>query len=523
MPLRHNVPALSGWPAPVVRLLHRLLVMLLMAGTVPALAGEGPDPQVSVQLSETRPYVQQTVILRLRVSHSTAVTGLDVEAVQARDFILEELTGPPQTTRQSGPQQMTSDFVYALTPLTSGTLDLPPLQVHVAQDGTATDGAQAVPQVLSPGSEPPGLEVQALPRDTDAQLPLYALEVALRFDPRQRLQVGQPFEVSIVQQAAGAAGERLSDATALLKHPDFRLYPGQSRTSSRLSRNGQRLQGQRIDTLTLVPLRDGQLQLPAITLPWWDVTRGTAAQASWPEMPVQVRPEPGSVAAQPTVSPPGPGSGVALWQVIIGTVLAFAAGWWLRGRRGETAAGGRQPRWSGLLHGLRRRFVAAWQRRPVRQRSSSGRAGRRATGGMPGMALRRPIAGVGRFAAQLPKPLVPWLETARLRKHVEEATDVAALRQCLLAWGSEVLGLPTHTPLMELGRTLVKAYPQVDGARLSRLLAELDASLYGAALAPNLGVWKQAFGDELGHVGMHKPFRVSPQRHHQGLPVLNPG
>jgi hypothetical protein len=139
------------------------------------------------------------------------------------------------------------------------------------------------------------------------------------------------------------------------------------------------------------------------------------------------------------------------------------------------------------------------------------------------MALRRPIAGVGRFAAQLPKPLVPWLETARLRKHVEEATDVAALRQCLLAWGSEVLGLPTHTPLMELGRILVKAYPQVDGARLSRLLAELDASLYGAALAPNLGVWKQAFGDELGHVGMHKPFRVSPQRHHQGLPVLNPG
>jgi hypothetical protein len=217
--------------------------------------------------------VQQTVILRLRVSHSTAVTGLDVEPVQARDFILEELTGPPRTTRQSGPQQMTSDFVYALTPLTSGTLDLPPLRVHVAQDGAATEGAQAVPQVVSPGSEPPGLEVQALPGDSDAQLPLYALEVALRFDPRQRLQVGQPFEVSIVQQAAGAAGERLSDATALLKHPDFRIYPGQSHTSSRLVRNGQLLQGQRIDTLTLVPLRDGQLQLPAITLPWWDVTR----------------------------------------------------------------------------------------------------------------------------------------------------------------------------------------------------------------------------------------------------------
>ena len=136
--------------------------------------------------------------------------------------------------------------------------------------------------------------------------------------------------------------------------------------------------------------------------------------------------------------------------------------------------------------------------------------------------LDRQVEVVGRFVAQLPGPLVPWIETARLKKHIEAAASVTELRQCLLAWGSEVLGLPAHTTLMELGRILVKAYPKVNDAGISRLLAELDASLYGAARSPNLVAWKQAFMSELGHVGKHKPFRASPLRH-QGLPVLNPG
>lgn len=527
--LYHGLTAPTGPSASVMRRLFRLLAVLFMAGSIQVFAGETAEPQLSVQLSESRPYLQQTVILRLRVSHSPAVTELDVEPLQAGDFILEPLAGPPRTTHRSGPQQMTTDFVYALTPLSSGTLTLPPLQVRAGQDGTAGNGGQAVKRVVSVGSEPVSLEVLPVPGDADAPLPLYALDVSLRVNPRQRLQVGQPFEVSIVQQASGASGERLSNAVALLEpHPDFRIYPGQSRTSVRLSRNGQLLQGQRIDTLTLVPLRDGQLQLPSLELPWWDVTRGREAQASWQGMPLQVWPEPGSVTAQAAVTPDNTGSAVVLWQVIIGMVLAFAGGWWLRGhyRPGETGKAGMAVlvRWAGTLRRLQQLALAAWHQRPVRARRRSARLrhGKRAATDRTGTLFHRQAETVGRVVSQLPKPLAPWLETARLRKHFETATSIAELRQCLLAWGSEVLGLPAHTTLMQLGRTLAMAYPKVDGMRISRLLAELDAALYGAARSPNLAAWKQAFMEELGHVGMRKPFRVSPQRH-QGLPVLNPG
>jgi hypothetical protein len=514
-------------------MLRRLLILLLMAGSLPAFAVETAGLQLEVQLSEPRPYEQQTVLLRLRVSHSPAVTTLYVEPVNAGDFTLEMLAGPPRTTRPSGPQRMTTDFVYALTPLSSGSITVPPLQVRAVEEGGSGTDEPQVPAVIHLDSEPLGLEVQPLPEDAGARLPLYALDVTLRYDPRQRLQVGQPFEVSIVQEAVGASGERLSDAAALLAHPDFRVYPGQSRTSSRLVRNGQLLQGQRIDTLTLVPLRDGQLQLPSIALPWWDASRGHADQASLPGRPVQVRPEPGSAAAAAVIpqaralSTTGNGLATPLWKIMAGLLIAFAAGWWLRGRcqRREVASEESQPRWRGLLQRLQQRTMAIWHGwRPSRERGEPkpAESAPKATG-KAGAAFRRQAEAVGRLAARLPRPLSPWLETARLRKELEAAADATALRQCLLAWGSEVLGLPAYSTLKELGQTLARAYPQVDGVRINALLAELDASLYGARLAPELAAWKEALSNELDGLGARRPFRSVATHHYHGLPALNPG
>ena len=516
-----------------LRQLRRLLLLLFLAGPLPAFAVETGGLQLEVQLSESRPYEQQTVLLRLRVSHSAAVTTLDVEPVHAGDFTLEPLAGPPRTTRPSGPQRMTTDFVYALTPLVSGPITVPPLQVRaVEEQGGGTEEPQA-PAVIHLKSEPLGLEVQRIPDDAGARLPLYALDVTLRHDPRQRLQVGQPFEVSIVQKAVGASGERLSDAAALLAHPDFRVYPGQSHTSSRMIRNGQLLQGQRIDTLTLVPLREGQLQLPSIELPWWDASRGRAEQASLPGRPVQVRPEPGSAAAAAVVpqaralSTAGNGLATPLWQIMVGPLFAFTAGWWLRGRcqRRGAASDGKQPRWRGLMQRLRQRALAIRQVwRPARERREPEpmESDPKFTGKAVAT-LQRQAEAVGRTAARMSRPLAPWLETARLRKELEAAADAPALRQSLLAWGSEVLGLPPYSTLRELGQTLARAYPQLDVTRTNALLAELDASLYGARLVPELAAWKEALSRELDRLGARRPFRRVASHHHHGLPALNPG
>jgi len=531
--IRRNNPfppfARPGIPSPLW--LQGVIAWLLMMAAIQAVAANPPDLRAGLQLDETRPFAQQTVMLRLRISHSPAVTELKVDPVQPTDFTLKLMASPPRTTRMSGPQQMTSDFVYALTPLSGGALRLPPMTVRARLDGATPDNAQASPRELSASSEPLSLEVQALPDDARALLPLYALDVTLQYDKRQRLQVGVPVEVSIVQNAAGSAGERLSNATELLKSGDFRVYPGKSETSNRLMRNGQLLLGQRIDTLTLVPLHDGRLQLPAISLSWWDIGRGHTAQASWPGESLQIRPEPGAapapaaVAPQPDLTVTARGGMTPPWQAVIGMIFAFAVGWWLRGRclSGETAGTVKSPGGSGLLEQLRKWMLKAGRygtaycmaapdrlRRGQRTASTLGRA-----------ALHRRAQAIGRIAARLPDPWAVAHETDHLRKAVEAAPDADDLRQCLLGWGNRILGLPIHATLAELGSTLVRAYPQVDGERIYHLLAELDASLYGGARVLALEAWKQSFRIELDRIGGRKPFHAAPVRY-TGLPGLNP-
>ena len=507
----------------MARFLRGLLVLLLVTGPIPAMAENAVDLTAEVQLSEMRPYAQQTVILQLRVSHSSSVSSLDVDPVHATDFTLEPLAGPPRTTRISGFQQMTTDFVYALTPLSAGSLTLPPLQVHATLDSATQAGA--APRAVSVSSQPLSLEVQALPEKAGALLPLYALDVALHYDRRQRLQVGQPFRISIVQNAAGAAGERLGSAMTLLDSPDFKVYPGRSSTSIRLVRNGQLLHGQRIDHLTLVPQRDGQLRLPVVTLPWWDIGSSRVEQSASTAVSLEIWPGPDSLSASesklrdPGRPAPGPATG-SVWLVIIGLVFAFACGWWLRDRSMQNDAS-RMAGW--LLQPMRVWVLSALQGLRAFSRGSSGSGrGRLKPAALVGVAaLRRRLHALDRLSARLPKLQARWRETARLRKSIDAAADARVLAQYLQDWGVRVLGLPFQTPLMELGRALVRAYPGVDGERVHRLLTALDASLYGGGQALDLEAWKRDFSGELNRIGARKPYRPARARH-AGLPVLNP-
>jgi hypothetical protein len=494
-----------------LRVMQCLLVLLLPVLTPLAVAADAEALSAVVQLSDARPYERQTVILRLRVSHSTSVSGLRVEPVRTPDFSLEPLAGPPRTTRMTGLRQMTTDFVYALTPLAGGSLSLPSLRVHGVQEGLAADDEVSVTRVVSAGSQPPDLEVRALPVDAAALLPLHALDVQLRHDRQPRLQVGQPIRVGIVQKATGIAGERLESAMELLQSPDFRIYPGRTSTSTRLARNGQLLHGQRIDYLTIVPLRDGLLKLPAVTLNWWDVGGNRVEQAASRPLPLEVLPGPGRLPAGESRSPapdgPAADAGAGpVWMLIIGVVFAFVIGWWLRGRslQGDT------NRAADLLRSLWTRTKSALQGRralftSLPLRSRSGRHG----------ALRH------RLSARLPGPAARWRETTRLRKAIDAAEHARTVAQYLQDWGVRVLGLPFQTPLVELGQTLVLAYPGVDAEHVRRLMAALDASLYGGGQALDLDAWKRDFNGELDRIGIRKPFRAA-QDHHAGLPVLNP-
>jgi hypothetical protein len=188
---RSSFPSLTDLLARRGQWLHGWMALLLMIATAEALAANPPELHAEAQRSDARPYAQQTVMLRLHVVHSPAVTELDVDPVRAPDFTLKLVAGPPRTTRLSGSQQMTSDFVYALTPLSSGPLHLPPLVVRARVVNATVPNGQFDSEEISSSSEPLSLEVPALPEHAASLLPLYALDVRLRHDVRAPLTAGR--------------------------------------------------------------------------------------------------------------------------------------------------------------------------------------------------------------------------------------------------------------------------------------------------------------------------------------------
>jgi hypothetical protein len=142
-----------------------------------------------------------------------------------------------------------------------------------------------------------------------------------------------------------------------------RIYPDQTREDT--DDSGPWLKGRRTRSFAIVPQRNGELTIPAITLNWWNVESGRAEQATLPAHTLRVT---GTVAGASSIGVPAAGSSVAVtsrsvalpsastvaaaaagpskpWRIIalaslalwVLAIAAAGAWWWLRRRRARSA------------------------------------------------------------------------------------------------------------------------------------------------------------------------------------------
>ena len=513
-------------------LFQRFVLLVLLSGTGVVAAQGVADMRAEALLSDTQPFVQQLVILTLRVYHSPGVRKIEVEQVSPRNFTLRKLDDAPPATRMIGHRQMVTDFYYTLMPMAAGSVRIPALKVRAEVNNTSMNANQdniAAPESISTTSEPVIFEARSVSAGSETLPLLYAHELKVQFDSRQPVRKGQPFRLTIIQNALGADGERLSEAAALLENTDdFKIYPGQSRTTSRLGRNGKMMmQGQRIETVTLVPLRDGSLEVPPLRISWWSINRNSEAESEWPGQLIMVPPAPGTANNASTAGLQArDGLLPQVLPLLLGIVLAFTTGWWLRGRCARQASGDPTPGRLGRQAGRTRDWlVSLWYDRMSARAIKKARQQREPQAGLLGRInqFETVRACTAQLAAHLPKPRLIWLETGRLKKHIDAAHDEHELMHYLQDYASEVLGLPSQSTFTELGRAMETAFPRVDVTHIRQLLGNLSASLYGGGkVTLEIEVWKQAFIDELERLGRRCPYREK-DADHPGLPVLNPG
>ncbi len=253
---------------------------------------------------------------------------------------------------------------------------------------------------------------------------------------------GEPVTRVITLEAVGLAGSQIPELQPQVP-AGMRIYPGRPQPKSHT--DGDRVLGTSRQEFTYIASRPGDLEVPALTVDWWDTRSGEARQEVVPSWQFQVAPDQAAAgAARPAA--PAPVDQLATSQPATGVAPADkpggwqAEGWDLR-RLGFWAAGALPAI---LLFGL---LLRRWRQRAatlvIGRRTGSAEGATRDTMAAPTVdaaAARRELATACRTGdpAVAARALLVWAAAVWPQK---APTNLAAVASRLAQGGDEVLAL----------------------------------------------------------------------------------
>jgi hypothetical protein len=472
----------------------------------------GRPPRLELEISDHQPYVQENVLLKLRVISDQNLDTATPELPNSNDVLLQKIEGPNARSRTNarGAREIVNEFVYTVTPLRAGDLELPRLRVTGTAAGNGYGYGQSGGQRYEAESEE-RLRLQVRPAMASVRpwLPLQDLTLNATLDGGEDVEQGQPVTLTMELTAAGASGSQLPSLESLLRSEDFRVYKEQTLTEAKLSSDGRRLQGKRTEYYTLVPRSGGKLQLPEIRLPWWNVTTGTREYAGLPIRTLRVDGESGPFGLPPSVDARERGGATWFWLPLLGLLLLLLGYWggvWYKGRA---------------------------QREP-RQAIPGRRLGERLAAAI-GSAAAGAADGVGRLARRLnPAPLVSHLKPRLSRSLPPSSRFLMCVRSANreddpAAWAERFqettcrhLQFDSQTPLPGVTGRILSLRPGADPEQIERLMQQLDGALYGNQDI-DFARWKRQFRHQVGRVrGIARSSGGKLHLSRARLPELNP-
>ncbi len=251
-------------------------------------------PRIEVQMSETAPYVQQTILYTFRVISDTNLKTLEFELPSDEEFIFEQVSGPITGTRElNGVREIVNEYVYALIPLKAGTFPIPPIRVRGSyteafpSNAWQTQSTQANTfSISSPGTQV--LRVKRADSSVRPWLPLHKLTMETKLEgSREWISKGEKsLTLSVTLTAEGAGGSSLPSLESKLRAPGLRVYREASSTQSELTADKTQLIGRRSETYTLVNAMGAGLSLPSVRIPWWNVELAKREEVVLPIRPL---------------------------------------------------------------------------------------------------------------------------------------------------------------------------------------------------------------------------------------------
>jgi hypothetical protein len=464
-------------------------------------------PSVEVDLGGSAFYEQQNIVYTVRVVSDGNIKTLKPELPRIEGATLEQLDGPVVSIRTSrhNKRQIINSYRYKLMPLRSGEIVIPAIRfVGTHAQNRQFNRGPGVPASSFSIVADKVLTLQVQPADSAVNpwLPLHDLKLQTNLLQKGPATAGEPVTLVVELNARGALGNQLPSLERQLESKHYRIYRDDTAIKNGFSAKGDYLTGNRKETYTIIPLEDGLIRLPEVSVAWWDVDTHTAMLAGSPfgyAGTGSARNRAAASSGEQSMFP------VYFWAPLIIT-LSLIAGFWL----------GSWHRTRPLVKASAVR-LAALGRLALQQ---GRRVGTRLSSKLSSMDhLSQLRMGLNRlrmgFALLMPRSIKLWMCTRCL--DAEDNPD---------AWCADFksrvcqhLNISMHAPLTQIAEQIIAVSPQAEPARLRALAHSLDGAIYGGSSLDFIA-WKREFVHQMRPHLLRR--RRSPRRTKAMLPALNP-
>jgi hypothetical protein len=260
------------------------------------------DIFVATEVDYTDSYVQAQVLYRVKVYRSVAtrqprlfepdISGVDV---------LVEIAGEERNYEAliNGKNYNVVERVYALFPQASGEISIAParFEARVLREGRIT--GRKIFQ-----SEPISINVRPIPppppdHPDAAWFPARMVELSEEWSREpESLPAGEPITRHVTVTALGQLSTQIPVIEAV--EPDgVKIYP--DKPDLRVAAVPEGVLASRKDQYAMIGVDAGTVNLPELTLPWWDIEAGEWQVATLPPRSIEILPSADALPAQETV------------------------------------------------------------------------------------------------------------------------------------------------------------------------------------------------------------------------------
>jgi hypothetical protein len=248
---------------------------------------------VEVETSKDTSYVQEQIIVTLRLYTTVGLNGVDVQPLQVKDALVVNIDEKQYQTKINGRPGAVVETRYAVFPQQSGELIIPSMLYQVSINSGQRDlwdrfYGNSQNNILRLRTDEQRINVLPAPASVSAGDWLPALNVSLSehwSTSLDSLKIGEPITRSITIKADGLTAGQINPLQ-LAPIDGLTFYNDQAQTDDQKSANG--VEGSRIETIAIVPTKAGHFTLPEIKLNWWDTKTNSIRTATLPAVSLTV-------------------------------------------------------------------------------------------------------------------------------------------------------------------------------------------------------------------------------------------